>query len=299
MDEQVFITDDRRESGSIGIGAMIVFIALILVAAVASTIIIKTAEELQQNAESTSDDTRKQISGKVSIVEVLVKTVADPLNTGSDTDVATMEVIGRISSGSIGVADGDIEYSISCRVSYTATSTTFAVVDSGTADLKALGDTTAISATDMLPGGTYVITTVGDATFGDIDSNGDDQGGTKADGDYLAGDEITVVSDWDGITGAAVDTTGVVYDDAFFSGEELTAGTVFKFEIALSASNTDNMDTSADTIDYEDFALGLQPGCDAEAAAGQTLEMRIVVDGGGETLATLKVDSIVLGSSMM
>ena len=38
-----------EDEGSIGIGAMIVFIALILVAAVASTIIIKTAEELQQN----------------------------------------------------------------------------------------------------------------------------------------------------------------------------------------------------------------------------------------------------------
>ena len=40
-----YMNDDRA---SIGIGAMIVFIALILVAAVASTIIIKTAEELQQ-----------------------------------------------------------------------------------------------------------------------------------------------------------------------------------------------------------------------------------------------------------
>ena len=82
-----------NESGSIGIGAMIVFIALILVAAVASTIIIKTAEELQQNAENTSDDTRKQISGKVSVVDVFVKTAADPLTSGSNTDVATMEVI--------------------------------------------------------------------------------------------------------------------------------------------------------------------------------------------------------------
>ena len=299
MDEQVFITDDRRESGSIGIGAMIVFIALILVAAVASTIIIKTAEELQQNAESTSDDTRKQISGKVSVVDVLVKTVADPLNTGSSTDVATMEVVGRISSGSIGVADGDIEYTISCKVSYTAGTTTFAVVDSGTADLKALGDTTGISATNMLAGGTYVITTVGDATFGDIDVNGDDQDGTKEDGDYQVGDEITVADDWDGVTGAAVDTTGEVRDDAFFVGEELTAGTVFKFTIDLSVTNTDNADTSEDVIDYEDFALGLSPGCDAEAAAGQELEMRIVVDGGGESLATLKIDSIVLGSSMM
>ena len=60
-----------EEGGSIGIGAMIVFIALILVAAVASTIIIKTAEELQQNAENTSSDTRQQISGKVSILSLI------------------------------------------------------------------------------------------------------------------------------------------------------------------------------------------------------------------------------------
>ena len=57
----------NEDSGSIGIGAMIVFIALILVAAVASTIIIKTAEELQQNAEQTSSDTRKEISGKINV----------------------------------------------------------------------------------------------------------------------------------------------------------------------------------------------------------------------------------------
>ena len=36
-----FIKRNNSESGSIGIGAMIVFIALILVAAVASTVIIK------------------------------------------------------------------------------------------------------------------------------------------------------------------------------------------------------------------------------------------------------------------
>ena len=44
-----------NDKAAIGIGAMIIFIALILVAAVASTIIIKTAEELQQRAEKTTD----------------------------------------------------------------------------------------------------------------------------------------------------------------------------------------------------------------------------------------------------
>ena len=68
------------EEGSIGIGAMIVFIALILVAAVASTIIIKTAEELQQNAENTSSDTRQQISGKVSITDIYVKDTDNPMS---------------------------------------------------------------------------------------------------------------------------------------------------------------------------------------------------------------------------
>ena len=282
-----------NESGSIGIGAMIVFIALILVAAVASTIIIKTAEELQQNAENTSDDTRKQISGKVSVVDVFVKTAADPLHAGSNTDVATMEVIGRISSGSIGVADGDIEYSISCQVAYTdGTTTTFAVVDSGTADLLGVGDTSAIADEDMLPGGTYVVTTVGTTDFSQIDTNGDDNGGTLAIGDYTVGTEITVMDTYDQATGIG---TGVVSDDQFFSGEELTAGTVFKFEIDLTVTDHDD----DGVIDGDDFDLGDDPGCDAESGAGQELNMRIVVDGGGETLATLKIDSLTLGSSMM
>jgi flagellin FlaB len=53
---------------AIGIGAMIVFIALILVAAVASAVIIQTGEKLQQNAQETGDDTQNSMRGKVKIV---------------------------------------------------------------------------------------------------------------------------------------------------------------------------------------------------------------------------------------
>jgi|TARA_B100000519_G_scaffold100723_1_gene87355 hypothetical protein len=227
------LTPDRREEGSIGIGAMIVFIALILVAAVASTIIIKTAEELQQNAENTSSDTRQQISGKVSVADVYVKTTADPLAEGAgDTDIATMEVIARISSGSLNVQQGDISYYISCKVTLVdeAGDPTYAVVDSG------------------------------DATAVNLDGS------------------------------------------AIAAGTELTAGTTFKFEIDLNPTDVaDTAGTGAadDDLDNGDFLSATTPGCDCEAGAGQELELRVVVDGGGETLANLKIESITLGKSIM
>ena len=231
-----------RESGSIGIGAMIVFIALILVAAVASTIIIKTAEELQQNAENTSSDTRQQISGKVAISDVYVTTTQESLDkdgsddaTGTATDVKSMTVIARVSSGSLNVQEGDVSWYISCILQFTTqddaakTGETFAVVDTGTADSKEL------------------------------------------DGTDIA------------------------------TGTEITAGTTFRFTITLSESDTDD----DDMVDDDDFITGAggataeTPGCDAESGVGQELELRIVVDGGGETLATLKIQSLTVGSSIM
>jgi len=56
---------NRISSGSIGIGAMIVFIGLILVAAVASTVIIRTIEDLREDSDRTSDDTRKSVNDRI------------------------------------------------------------------------------------------------------------------------------------------------------------------------------------------------------------------------------------------
>ena len=66
------MNEEENDWGSIGIGAMIVFIALILVAAVASAVIIQTGEKLQQNAQQSGSDTQQEISGKVSIITVWV-----------------------------------------------------------------------------------------------------------------------------------------------------------------------------------------------------------------------------------
>ena len=236
--------DDRREGGSIGIGAMIVFIALILVAAVASTIIIKTAEELQQNAENTSSDTREQISGKVSVMDVFVATSGDELGANGDTHIATMDLFVRIASGSIGVQDGDVDYFISCRL---------------TSDLD------------------------GDGTVDHADENDD---GDEADVDQVATESGTL---------DMVELDGTV----IATGDDLDAGVSYKATITLASSNVDDAATSADEIDAEDLDEATLPGCAATAIAGSTMEMRIIVDGGGETLTSLSIDSVTLGTSVM
>ena len=216
MSEEYQTVEKNREEGSIGIGAMIVFIALILVAAVASTIIIKTAEELQQNAEQTSSDTRQQISGKVALSDLIVNTIADDIGAGSH--VATFDVVWRVSSGSTGIYPGDISYYITCDLSaHTGLGLGF---DDGTLPASSIITETPIAGTTELSAGNTYYTTV---TLGnsDVDSDGD------------------------------VDTDDV------------------------------------------------NPGCDTTATQGETLNMRIVVDGGGETLTEFTVHSLTLGSSMM
>ena len=209
---------DQEDSGSIGIGAMIVFIALILVAAVASTIIIKTAEELQQNAEQTSSDTRQQISGKVAIVDLIVATTADDLGAAGDDHVATFDVVWRVSSGSTGIYPADVSYYITCDLSaHTGLGLGF---DDGTLPASSI------------------------------------------------------------ITETAIATT-----------TELTAGNTYYTTVTLGNSDV-NSDGDVDTDDTN-------PGCDSTATQGETLNMRIVVDGGGETLTEFTVHSLTWGSSMM
>lgn len=68
--------ESRDNVAAIGIGAMIVFIALILVAAVAAAVIIQTAEKLQQNAQTAGDDTADNMAGKLFIDTAFVDTAA-------------------------------------------------------------------------------------------------------------------------------------------------------------------------------------------------------------------------------
>ena len=225
MSEYNQTVERNQEAGSIGIGAMIVFIALILVAAVASTIIIKTAEELQQNAESTSDDTRKEISGKVNIIQIIV-------NGSTNDDLDSMIVTAKIAPGSTDVQVRDIEWALVCG------------------GANGFGLITGNLGTENWYGGA-------------LDGTNPSPNADRLNGaDYAAGDE-------------------------------LAAGTTFKFDINV------DIDASDDSVSNNDNTLDAgEAACNASAGVGETLELKMIVDGGGTTISELQIESVVSGKEV-
>ena len=216
MSERNQIVERNREEGSIGIGAMIVFIALILVAAVASTIIIKTAEELQQNAEQTSSDTRKEISGKINIVSAMVN------RSGLDADANVDSIVftAKVAAGAVNLQVQNIDWLLTC---------------------------------------------------GDTDGNYGFVGGNLGTTD----DEGTVLPDPLVAGGKTVNADKMNGDD-YLASEELTAGTIFKFDLTLDGG-----------------------ACDTLAEVGDDLLLKIIVIDGGTTLTELSVDSITAGAAVV
>ena len=60
----------KKDAGSIGIGAMIVFIAMILVAGVAASVLVQTSNTIQLQALRTGQETTKEISSGLQVFDI-------------------------------------------------------------------------------------------------------------------------------------------------------------------------------------------------------------------------------------
>jgi flagellin FlaB len=89
--------------GDMGIGAMIVFIAMVLVAGIAASVLIQTANRLEIQAMKTGQDTTRQVSTGLAIMDIEGQT------SGGLITNMTITVRARAGSGDIDLSQTVIE----------------------------------------------------------------------------------------------------------------------------------------------------------------------------------------------
>ncbi len=95
----------RKDSGSMGIGALIIFIAMVLVAGIAASVLVQVANNLQMQALFTGQETIEEVSTGVAVVDVEghVTTVANGI------DLLTIGIKGRAGAGDIDLSEAVVE----------------------------------------------------------------------------------------------------------------------------------------------------------------------------------------------
>jgi len=98
---------DTESRGQVGIGTLIVFIAMVLVAAIAAGVLINTAGLLQAQAQATGEETTAEVSDVVQIGEVI------GIDNNSQGTIDTLNASVQLASGSDPVNVSQASFTIS------------------------------------------------------------------------------------------------------------------------------------------------------------------------------------------
>jgi len=127
MGKNICKISKKKDVGSIGIGAMIVFIAMVLVAGIAASVLIQTSTTHESQALSTGKETTAEVSSGLDVVNI------EGYKSGAGTiDMLAIGIRPRAGSADIDLAQTVIEIS-----------------DSATKNFLAYDDTTCTLAADV------------------------------------------------------------------------------------------------------------------------------------------------------
>ena len=105
---------NEKDVGSIGIGAMIVFIAMVLVAGIAASVLIQTSTTLESQALATGRETTAEVATGLSVCHIMGH------KTGTTLDLIAIMVRPRAGSDDIDLAQTVIEISDSSTKNFLA-----------------------------------------------------------------------------------------------------------------------------------------------------------------------------------
>ena len=97
---------DDFDRGQVGIGTLIIFIALVLVAAVAAGVLVNTAGDLQSKAAATGEDAQAGVSNQIDVVS------ATGIDSDDNKEIETVELVVKKSAGSddIDLSQATVQY---------------------------------------------------------------------------------------------------------------------------------------------------------------------------------------------
>ena len=106
-------TDNR---GQVGIGTLIVFIAMVLVAAIAAGVLINTAGLLQAQAQQTGQETTAEVSNVIEVGKIVGYENASDIGTpslGGNGKIEAINASFRLAAGSDAINLSEASYTIS------------------------------------------------------------------------------------------------------------------------------------------------------------------------------------------
>jgi len=168
----MFDTDtETQDRGQVGIGTLIVFIALVLVAAIAAGVLINTAGFLQSQAEATGQESTEQVSNNLQILtttgtsfngdavdEVQLRVGLAPGSDGLDVGNANVQLIGPQGTQQYSPTSAELT-DAGARTTITIGSTPLSDVGSN-ADGLGAGDEIEVTITTPAGGQTSTVLTV-------------------------------------------------------------------------------------------------------------------------------------------